>query len=191
MCPGLRGDCRYPATPMPTPNSTQSGPVASEHCPPPAALADNAGAAARAAARVHIRAVRRGAEPRSGARRCQMRRTSAVPWKSLLAAVWSLSRRAEWPTCDCRAVPTPGSDTRRHLLLAAALHRGRNAQRLAIFGDGAAGDVDAVALQVFDELVVGQHRLRHFRVDELADAVAHGFGGMRLAHAVWRRRWPR
>ena len=60
------------------------------------------------------------------------------------------------PTCS---VAEPG----RHLLLAPALHGGGDAQRLAVFGDGAAGDVDAVALQLLDDLVVGQHARRPSR----------------------------
>ena len=73
-----------------------------------------------------------------------------------------------------------------HLLFAPALHRRRNPQRIAVFGDGAPGDVDARAAQHLDDGVVGQNVGRAFRVDQLLDAMAHRFGGMRIA-AVGRR----
>ena len=85
------------------------------------------------------------------------------------------------------AVQTPASEARRHLLLAPALHRGGDAQRLAVLGDRAPGDVDAVALQLLDDLVVGQHGGRRLGIDQLADAVAHGLGGVRLARRPPRR----
>src|SRR5262249_33617926 len=101
------------------------------------------------------------------------------------------------PTGYHNGVRPRGSDTaqirsillqsRRHLLGAAALDRGGDAQRLAILGGGAAGDVDAVLLQVVDELVVAEHRLRRLGVDQVADAVADRLGGMGLAAAIGRR----
>ncbi len=39
-------------------------------------------------------------------------------------------------------------------LFAAALHRGRNAQRLPVFGNGAAGDIDSVDLQFLNDHIV-------------------------------------
>src|SRR6187399_917642 len=60
-------------------------------------------------------------------------------------------------------------------LLPTALHRGRNAQGFAVFGNRAPRDVDAVKLQAFDDLVVGQHVACELSLDHLLDAVAHGF----------------
>ena len=68
-----------------------------------------------------------------------------------------------------------GIEAGRHLLLAPALHRGGNAQRLAVLGHRAPGDVDAVALELLDDLVVGQHRRRPSRRRS-----AGGCGGARL-----------
>jgi hypothetical protein len=67
------------------------------------------------------------------------------------------------------------------LLFAAALHRGGNAHRLAIFRDGAARDVDAGLAQLLDDGVVRQDVARLLRIDQLADAVADGFRRVRLA----------
>src|SRR5262249_57059416 len=62
-----------------------------------------------------------------------------------------------------------------------ALHRGGNAQCLAIFRDRAARDVDAVALEPLNDLVVRQHIASGLGIDHLADAVAHRFRRMRVA----------
>ena len=52
--------------------------------------------------------------------------------------------------------------------------------RFAIFGDGAARDIDAVGSQQRDDAVVGENLRRLLVLDHLADAVAHGFGRVRL-----------
>ena len=51
----------------------------------------------------------------------------------------------------------PDHQAHRGLLVPPALHRGRNPHRLAIFGDRAAGDIDAGAAQNVDDGVVRQH----------------------------------
>src|SRR6202171_2532639 len=69
----------------------------------------------------------------------------------------------------------------RSLLLAPALHRGRYAHRLAIFGDGAARDLDSSAAQPFHDGVVREHRPRALGIDELLDSVADRLRGMGFA----------
>src|SRR5262249_26767406 len=64
-----------------------------------------------------------------------------------------------------------------------ALHRGRNAQSFAIFGNRAPRDVHAIVLQALDDLVVGQYAARGLGLDYLFDAVAHGFGRVGVAFA--------
>src|SRR5690242_1498126 len=64
------------------------------------------------------------------------------------------------------------------LLLAAALHRGGDAQRLAVLRDRAARDVDAVLLEDLDDLLVGEHVVDRLAVDQRLDAEAHRLGGM-------------
>ena len=43
--------------------------------------------------------------------------------------------------------------------------------------------VDAIGLRLVDDGVVRQHRLGQLRVDQLADAMANRFGGMRFTRA--------
>jgi hypothetical protein len=54
---------------------------------------------------------------------------------------------------------------KRQQLLAAALHRRRNSHCFAIFGDGAARDVNAAALQQFYYAFVGECGLRRLAAD--------------------------
>ena len=70
------------------------------------------------------------------------------------------------------------------MLLAPALHRGGDAQGFAVFGHRAARNIDAVALQLLHDLIVGQDGLGRFRLNQLANAMAHRFGGMRLPSAA-------
>src|SRR3954453_12404382 len=70
-----------------------------------------------------------------------------------------------------------------HRLLATALHRGWNAQRFPIFGNGAPGDVDAVLRQDVDDALVRQNLAAGLGVDQRLDAKADGFGGVRVAAA--------
>ena len=72
------------------------------------------------------------------------------------------------------------------LLVAAALHRGRNSHRFAVFRNGAAGDINAGFAQSFHDGVVGEDHGRVFRIDQLLDVVANGLRRMRLA-AIGRR----
>src|SRR5215813_7906565 len=51
---------------------------------------------------------------------------------------------------------------KRGLLFPAPLHRGGDAHRLAVFGHGAARDVDASATQLFHDRIVGQDVGRAF-----------------------------
>src|SRR5436309_12177143 len=66
------------------------------------------------------------------------------------------------------------------LFFAAALDRGRYPHRLAIFRHGAPGDVDARLTQPIDDRIVRQNIPRALRIDQLLDAMTHGFGGVRL-----------
>src|SRR5215470_13260662 len=61
------------------------------------------------------------------------------------------------------------------LLVAAPLDRRWNSHRLAVFGDGSACNVDAGIAQVLDNCIVRHNVVHGFRVDELLDAVSHGF----------------
>src|SRR5687768_11278581 len=61
-------------------------------------------------------------------------------------------------------------------LLAAALDRGADAQRLAIFGDGPPGDVEALAFEQVDELVVGQDSMRILGAGQRPDPALHRLG---------------
>ena len=72
------------------------------------------------------------------------------------------------------------------LLVAAALHRGRNSHRFAVLRDRAAGDINARFAQSFHDGVVGQDHRGVFRIDQLLDVVTHRFRRMGLA-AVGRR----
>src|SRR4051812_33270062 len=57
-----------------------------------------------------------------------------------------------------------------HLLVAATLHRGRDAHRLPVFRDGAARNFDAVPLQQLDDLLVRQRIVGRLAVDQAANA---------------------
>ncbi len=71
----------------------------------------------------------------------------------------------------------------------APFDRGWDAQGLAVFGDRAAGDVDAGFLQDLDDPVVGEHALGGLAlgVDQALDAVAHGLRRVGLAPVARRR----
>src|SRR5579859_7309211 len=68
----------------------------------------------------------------------------------------------------------------RQQLLAAALHRGAEPHRLAIFGDRATRDVEATFAQQIDQRVVGEDRVRPLLGDQLADMALHSLcrGGL-------------
>jgi hypothetical protein len=70
-------------------------------------------------------------------------------------------------------------------LLAAALHRTAQPDRLAILGDRAAGEIEAALLQQIDQRIVGQDRLGILGVDQLPDRGLHRFGRYR-AFAIGR-----
>src|ERR1700722_18154114 len=72
------------------------------------------------------------------------------------------------------------------LLVAAALHRGGNPHRFAVLRDGAAGNVDARLSELLHDGVVRQDFVGLLSVDQLPDAVTHGFGRMGLT-AIRRR----
>src|SRR5688572_3325287 len=72
------------------------------------------------------------------------------------------------------------------LLVPSPLHRGWDAQRVAVLGDRAPRDVDARVAQEFDDGVVGQDVGGAFPIDQLLDAMAHSFSRMCVA-AVRRR----
>src|ERR1700724_2117758 len=76
----------------------------------------------------------------------------------------------------------------RRLLLAPALHRRRYAHRLAILGDGAAGDLDSRAAQPFHDGVVREHATRALGIDELLDSVTDRLRGMGFAAVGGRDR---
>src|SRR5688500_17463286 len=61
-----------------------------------------------------------------------------------------------------------------HFPLAPPLDRRADAHRLAIFGDGAAGDIEALDLEQVDQLVVAEDF--GFGGDQLADRRLDGFG---------------
>src|SRR5947209_9318241 len=67
------------------------------------------------------------------------------------------------------------------LFFAAALDRGRDPHRLAIFRHSAPRNVDARLAQTIHDGVVGQDILRALRVDQLLDTVPYRFRRMRLA----------
>ena len=67
----------------------------------------------------------------------------------------------------------------RHLLFRWIAGSGRYPQRLAVLARCVAGDVDAVALELLDDLVIEAPPAP--LSSELTDAVTHGFRGMRLA----------
>ena len=79
------------------------------------------------------------------------------------------------------AGPLSAADGGQRAFFAAALHRGRNAQRFAIFCDGAARNVDARVFQLGHDGVVGQDVVRAFFVDQPLDAISHGLRRMRFA----------
>jgi len=66
--------------------------------------------------------------------------------------------------------------TKSALLVATALHRGRNAHGFAVLRDRAAGDINARTAQAFHDGVVGQDRGWSLRIDQQLDVVTHGFG---------------
>src|SRR6202041_1415989 len=103
----------------------------------------------------------------------EMRVISASPTATCLPETWtciSLSTRRE-PDGVKRPFDGASGGLAQHPL---ALHRGRYAHRLPVFGDGAAGDVDAGFLQDIDDGVVGMHVLfAPVGVDQLGDLVAH------------------
>src|SRR3954468_9076483 len=72
-------------------------------------------------------------------------------------------------------------DVKGRLLLPAALHRGWDAHGLTVFGNRATRDVDASMAKLLDDRVVGKNVGRVFTVDQLPDAVTHGFRRMRFA----------
>ena len=74
------------------------------------------------------------------------------------------------------------------LFVAAALHRGRYPHRLAVFGDGAAGDINARSAQSFHDGVVGQDRGGVLGIDQLLDVVAHRLRRVRFAAVGGRDR---
>src|SRR5208337_3402689 len=63
-------------------------------------------------------------------------------------------------------------------LFAPAVDRRRNTQTVAIFGDGAAGDLYIDRLEPRHYGVVGQNVVDALLVDHLLDLEAHGLGGM-------------
>lgn len=60
-------------------------------------------------------------------------------------------------------------------LLPPALHGRRDAQRLAVLGDGAPRDVDACRLEQLDDGVVRKDVVGALLIDHLPDAMTHGF----------------
>src|SRR3954469_2260692 len=74
------------------------------------------------------------------------------------------------------------------LLLAPALHRGRDAHRFAVFCNRSPRNVDAGLAQPFHDGIVGQHLGGTFGFDQLFDAVAHRFGRMGFAAVGGRYR---
>ena len=73
-------------------------------------------------------------------------------------------------------------------LAAAALVGGRDVQVFAVFGDGAAGDLNSLPLQEGGQLIVGEGMPRVFFVDELANFTLEddqrGVGAFRSAGAM-------
>ena len=69
---------------------------------------------------------------------------------------------------------------RSRALLPAAGGGGGDAQRLAVFRDRAPRDFDALGFQQRHDAVVGQDFVRLLVQNEFLDAVAHGFGRVRL-----------
>src|SRR6516165_2717645 len=87
----------------------------------------------------------------------------------------------ETRTAIRRSPPSSPRGTHCRMLVAAPLHRGRYAHRLAVFCDGSSGDVDARLAQPVDDGVVREHVRRAFPFDHLTDAVSHRLGRVRLA----------
>ncbi len=100
------------------------------------------------------RVAQNGADRRSGSTGCQMR-----PGTTFVAAGYAMKRPCKELLSASDACIQAGG----HLLLAPPLHRGRNAQRLPVLGHRAPGNVDTVALQLLDDLVIGKHGCRRFR----------------------------
>src|SRR6185437_3142165 len=71
--------------------------------------------------------------------------------------------------------------------LAPALHRGGDAHSLAVFGDCAPRNVDALFEQDLDDAIIGKHVVR-LGLDERLDAEAHRLGRKRFAAARRRDR---
>src|SRR5256885_13956116 len=81
---------------------------------------------------------------------------------------------------SCGAQNASGG-ARRCVLFAAALHRRRYPHRFTVFCDGSPRDLDARLAQPLHDGIVGEHVLRTFGIDQLLDAMAHGFRRVRLA----------
>ena len=64
----------------------------------------------------------------------------------------------------------------RRMLVAAALHRGGNVHGFPILRHGAPRDFDAGLAQTLHQDIVGLNVAGAFRVDQLADAMAHRLG---------------
>src|ERR1700730_6360781 len=82
------------------------------------------------------------------------------------------------PRRTCRINST--RDLEHCLLIAAALDGRGDSHRLAIFGNGAARNIDAGIAQLLHDSVVRQNILCGLRVDELFDTMPHGFCRMRF-----------
>src|SRR6266568_514265 len=97
------------------------------------------------------------------------------------AEIWPGLRRRQMASASKRRM-------HRGLLLAPALHRGRDAHRLPILGDGAPGDLDSGPAQFFFDRVVREHLARALGLDEPLDAVTDRLGGMGFAAVGGRDR---
>src|SRR5204863_6391367 len=77
-----------------------------------------------------------------------------------------------------------GSSGASERLLPAALDRRAEADRLAIFGNRAPGDVESLLPQHLDELVIGEDTVGILGRDQRLDSALHRFRGSRVAAVV-------